>query len=549
MPAFGFIHKGSGARLIIHKSLRLRFWPCGSGRIDQVSESVGVVDRQDHAAVLAELAACVDRLLSLDVAAQDSRELCSSLSEISAQIGRLQHHLGARAAELNTRKVPAELGFRGTSQFLQATLRCTSRAARDLAFAVEWFGPRTNLTGQQLEPHFPFVASALSAGAISSEHAKVVADAVCALPEPVRLRHWSDVETALVELARTRDPLSVKLLARRIAGHLDPDGPAPNDETDRRAASRRRLFLNRVGDSSGELGAVLTPACHAIWEAVLTPLAAKPAKDALGEDTRTDAQRWHDAFERAGRLLLGSGKLPENAGAATTLVVTVELRDLERRVGRATTHRGGTLSIGEVLRIATAGAIVPVILGDCGEVLDYGRRRRLASPGQRRALFARDRGCTFPDCTQSAARSEIHHTTEWTHGGQTNVSTMAIACGYHNNEAPRQGWKTLMIKGVPHWQPPSWRDPERRPLRNLMHHPELLTLPSADHDPPPPEEQPSASTDDPSTDASQEEGEQSSSAAGSGQCAPTDHQPASDSGSARLARPDESSASWRSRRE
>ena len=439
-----------------------------------MSESAGVVELQDSAAVLAELTACIDKLISLSVAAESSGELCQSLPELSTQIVRLQHYLGERAAELNSRKVPAELGFRGLSQFLQASLRCSNRAAKDLALAVERFGPRTSLTGQQLEPHFPVVTEALAAGAISPEHARVVADAVCDLPEPLRVRHWAEVETVLVEFARTKDPVSVKLLARRIAAHLDPDGPEPHDETDRRVASRRRLFLNRLGDSSGELGAVLTPACQAIWEAVLTPLVAKPAKDTLSEDSRTDAQRWHDAFEQAGRLLLGSGKLPDNAGVATTLVVTVGLRDLERRAGRATTHHGGALSVGEALRIATAGAIVPVVLGDCGEVLDYGRRRRLASSGQRRALFARDRGCTFPDCTRSAASSEIHHATEWTHGGQTNVSTMAIACGYHNNEAPRQGWKTLMINGIPHWQPPSWRDPERKPLRNFMHHPELL---------------------------------------------------------------------------
>jgi hypothetical protein len=453
-----------------------------------VSESVGVVSRQDHAAVLAELTACVDKLLSAGVTTQSSSELCQSLPQISAQIARLQHHLAECSAELNTRKVPAELGFRGLSQFLLATLRCTGRSAKDLALAVERFGPRNSLTGQHLKPQFPVAAEALATGAISPDHAKAVADAICSLPEPVRLSHWSEVETVLVELARTKDPVSVTLLAHRIAAHLDPDGPEPNEQTDRRAASRRRLFLNRMGDSSGELGAILTPACQAIWEAILTPLAAKPAKDALGEDARTDAQRWHDAFERAGRLLLGSGKLPDHAGTATTLIITVDLKDLERRAGRATTQHAGTLSIAEALRIAAAGAIVPVVLGDSGEVLDYGRGRRLASPGQRRALFARDRGCTFPDCTRSAASSEIHHATEWTHGGLTNVSTMAVACGYHNNEAPRQGWKTLMIKGIPHWKPPSWRDSERRPLRNFMHHPELLKLtPASDRDPPPPD--------------------------------------------------------------
>jgi hypothetical protein len=50
---------------------------------------------------------------------------------------------------------------------------------------------------------------------------------------------------------------------------------------------------------------------------------------------------------------------------------------------------------------------------------------------------------------------------------------MAIACGYHNNEAPKQGWQTVMIHGTPHWQPPP-SHPQQQPQRNYHHHPELL---------------------------------------------------------------------------
>ena len=85
------------------------------------------------------------------------------------------------------------------------------------------------------------------------------------------------------------------------------------------------------------------------------------------------------------------------------LIVTVSLTDLERRAGRAITHHGGTLSIDEALKLAAEAKVLPAILADTGGILRYGRARRLASPGQRRALFARDRGCTFPGCDRPAA--------------------------------------------------------------------------------------------------------------------------------------------------
>jgi hypothetical protein len=31
-----------------------------------------------------------------------------------------------------------------------------------------------------------------------------------------------------------------------------------------------------------------------------------------------------------------------------------------------------------------------------------------------------------------------------------------------------------MTDGIPHWQPPTWH-PVQQPLRNYLHHPELVT--------------------------------------------------------------------------
>jgi hypothetical protein len=264
----------------------------------------------------------------------------------------------------------------------------------------------------------------------------------------------------------------VRLLGQRILAHLDPDGPSPTEQ--RQQQAHRSVILNRLPDSTGLLDGRLTPTCQAIWEAVLTPLAARRPDDALGPDARTPGQRMHDAFEEAGRRLLATGELPDHAGLPAQLIITLTLTDLERRAGRATTHHGGTLSIDQALKLAAAGEALPAVLDDAGGILAFGRSKRLASAGQRKALFARDKGCTFPGCDRTAAQSEIHHTTDWARGGRTDLNTLAIACGYHNNEGPKQGWRTLMLNGIPHWQPPPWH-PEQQPMRNYHHHPEQLT--------------------------------------------------------------------------
>jgi hypothetical protein len=87
-------------------------------------------------------------------------------------------------------------------------------------------------------------------------------------------------------------------------------------------------------------------------------------------------------------------------------------------------HHGGTLSINDALKLAVQGHMLPAVLDDAGGILAYGRGRRLASAGIRKALYARDRGCTVPGCDRPAARSEIH-ATDWALGGPTDIDNLA----------------------------------------------------------------------------------------------------------------------------
>src|SRR3954454_22062737 len=316
-------------------------------------------------------------------------ELLASVVELEAELTRLQYRQLSVLAELNSRNASGTFGFRGLPDLIMAQLRCTRAEARKRAQAVERFGARRGLTGEALEPMFPATAEALADGAIGPEHAAAVAETVEAIPTQERAEHAASVETTLLDHARTNDQRTIRLLGQRILAHLDPDGPSPEEQ--RQQQTHRRLSLSRLPDSTGLLDGRLSPTCQAIWETILTPLAARRPDDALGPDDRTPAQRLHDAFEEAGRRLLAAGELPDQAGLPCQLIITVSLTDLERRAGRATTHHGGTLSVEDALRLAACASVLREILADAGGILAYGSGRRLASPGMRKALFGRDR--------------------------------------------------------------------------------------------------------------------------------------------------------------
>ena len=120
--------------------------------------------------------------------------------------------------------------------------------------------------------------------------------------------------------------------------------------------------------------------------------------------------------------------------------------------------------------MAGEAELIPVVFNHAGGILGYGRGRRLASRGQRLALVARDGGCSFPGCDRPASWTEVHHIVAWNDGGGTDIDNMCLLCRYHHREFAARGWEVFMRDGVPHWRPPPFIDPDRRPVRNTAHH-------------------------------------------------------------------------------
>ena len=96
--------------------------------------------------------------------------------------------------------------------------------------------------------------------------------------------------------------------------------------------------------------------------------------------------------------------------------------------GRAYLEGGPALHPAQVRRMACQATAV-VMLEAGREVLALGRRRRLATRAQRRALLRRDGGCARPGCPESRIeRLHVHHMRHWLHGGRTDLSNLVLLC-------------------------------------------------------------------------------------------------------------------------
>jgi hypothetical protein len=81
-----------------------------------------------------------------------------------------------------------------------------------------------------------------------------------------------------------------------------------------------------------------------------------------------------------------------------------------------------------------------------GNPLDVGRKQRTVSTPLKRALYARDRGCTFPGCHRKRYL-DGHHLTHWIIGGETTPDNMTLLCTHHHRELHEGGFSIVREEG------------------------------------------------------------------------------------------------------
>ncbi|MGI5157660.1 DUF222 domain-containing protein [Microbispora sp. CA-102843] len=98
---------------------------------------------------------------------------------------------------------------------------------------------------------------------------------------------------------------------------------------------------------------------------------------------------------------------------------------------------GQMLPLTSVHRLARTSTLVRLVMDADGQVLDMGRKVRLATPAQRRAIFARYATCWIDGCPLPATMCQIDHADNWSTGGLTDLKLLGPACQFHNRDRYR----------------------------------------------------------------------------------------------------------------
>ena len=345
--------------------------------------------------------------------------------------------------------------------------------------------PRRSLTGAPVQAELPTLADAVQAGTVGEDHIRTVCRAVDLLPACVSPTDVAEAERTLVQHATKVDAGVVIKLGQRIADYLNPDGLFNDDDR----ARRRGLHLGpQQPDGMSRLQGLLDPEARAYFEAI--EAAVRPGHhqpdssdtDPGARDARTPAQRRHDAFKSGMETAISSGRLGLHRGHPVTVIATTTLAELDQAAhavadssaampAPARTGGGSRLPMPDLIRMAAKAIHYLAVFDDhTSRPLYLGRQKRIATADQRIICYARDRGCTRPDCLEPGYHCEVHHAPDWAAGGQTDADKLFFACGCHHRTVSRGELRTEVTDNGRL----GWTDGSGPPLVNHAHHPDEL---------------------------------------------------------------------------
>lgn len=394
-------------------------------------------------------------------------------AEVAAEVAR------ASRVELGNAGLAKKQGFRTPASMIAASTGVSIGDAARLVAVGEATAPRMTLTGAHAPARHPEVAAALNGGRLSVAGAA----AIVALLDRVALRAQprvlADAERTLVRQAAGLPLDQLNRILQRAEAWLDPDGVQPREDELRKDRSfhiRRdsggAILVNGTFDP--ETGAPIVTAVEAYVAAQLrvrdqsarASTSGAGGEQAITADDRTIPQMQADALAAMCRHALDCDA-PEIPTGGATVVVRIDLDELTKDEGFGIIDGiAQPVSAATIRRMAADARVIPCVLGGEGEVLDFGRARRLFTTAQKLALVERDGGCA--GCGLPPGMTQVHHIRWWTRdAGPTDLDNGILLCVRCHHRIHDDGWDIRIDgRGVTArvWLiPPAHVDPARAP--------------------------------------------------------------------------------------
>ncbi|WCD92931.1 HNH endonuclease signature motif containing protein [Microbacterium sp. nov. GSS16] len=439
-------------------------------------------------AVTALAGVWADASTAADLDRSDLVSLTRAIGSARRALDALQADVAAAIAhesrpELGAESLAKQQGFRNTAQLIATTTGTSAGDAARLVKVGEAIAPRQNLLGEPAPAKYPAVQGAVTSGRLGGAGAAVIVEFLDRARVGADKDLVADVEQQLVERAVGLSLDDVRRLVKRAETVLEADKLEAREE-ERRAARSLSMFerdgmlhLNLV--TPVEEGAPIKAAIDGYVSAQFQArkdLAGAGIADADGADAGgADADQRTVTMMRADALTLFCAHVLDCDSrmpvAGATVIVRINASDLEAGTGSGTIDGiDQPISVTAIRRMAASGSVIPCVLDSAGEILDWGREKRLFTRTQKLALVDRDGGCAM--CGLPPNMTEVHHIRWWNRDtGPTDLSNGILLCSTCHHRIHDNGWDIRIentdtrsgTRGRVWFIPPPHIDPIRTP--------------------------------------------------------------------------------------
>ncbi|UUL76504.1 HNH endonuclease [Pseudarthrobacter sp. Fe7] len=316
---------------------------------------------------------------------------------------------------------------------------------------------------------------ALSAGAMSWQHARIVADeteGLDAAGAAALVAHFFDPDAANPARGAAPGDLVPARFRARVRAWRERHHPESIGKRHAKGVADRRMEYAPDRDGMAWLSLYLPgdTAC-AIWNRTTATARGLQGPD----ETRTLTQLRPDI---AAALLLGIGNAlagESEAGPAGVIaigkvpapradvLVTVPVFSLLGLTDEPAVLDGfGPIPASMARKLVADGAesFYRVLVDPRdGAPLEIGRKNYRLTETIKRWIRMRDGNCTFPGCSNRTPDNDTDHLTDWEHGGTTDVSNLGQLCPKHHRLKHNSQW---IPDPATRNQPPGWTSPTGR---------------------------------------------------------------------------------------
>ena len=392
------------------------------------------------------------------------RQIDVASAAIAAQIAHRSR------AELGYDGLAQRMGARTPQALVQATAGTSAVEARRLVSVGTILAAPT-----APQPWLVPLTSAATDGRMSIEALETVRVILGEPDDTVSPQALADAARTLADLATTPPLERLTSRARELRDALDIAGVELR-ESERR--ERRFLRLHLQSDGMTRITGLLDPESAAVISGAVDaatsprrggprfvdPSGAEWARRVL-DDPRTTEQLALDALVDLVNVAVHAQTASAPGRRRSDVRVLVTQADLDRRQGVGFIEgQTASISIATVIKHACDGGVIPVLFTDDGQSLNLGRSQRLHNSRQRVAIAVRDGGCRFPECERPPGWCEVHHITDFAHGGATDLADGLLLCRHHHMLVHNNHWRITRSGNDYALIPPRSVDGEQLPI-------------------------------------------------------------------------------------